>query len=273
MRMWRGRLAAISTVIVAVIATPAAQSSEPAFEVASVKHVVNPQMHGFVIEPGGRLRVVGMSATTLIKQVAADRPVVGLPDWADDELFDIVAAPPTGTKASTMQVLAMLRTLLRTRFALRTHPELRDTPVYVLSATGSPSSRTGLKASTTNCDDFRTGLSGQPESNAGGRCAVLAREGGVAGTARYLLAGRSMDRLAADLHRVGLVDRPVVNRTGIDGIFDVEIEFTRAEPRESATAAISVFTAVREQLGMKLEPAAAPIETLVIDSIERPTPD
>ena len=82
-----------------------------------------------------------------------------------------------------------------------------------------------------------------------------------------------MDRLAVDMHRVGLVDRPVVNRTGINGLFDVEIEFTRAERPESGTAAISIFTAVREQLGLKLEPAMAPLDTLVIDRLDHPTPD
>ena len=108
MRSRHGRLTAISAVIVAAIATLSAQS-EPAFEVASVKHVVNPQMRGLGIEPGGRLRVFGMNAAALIQQVAGDLPVVGAPDWATDELFDIVAAPPEGTTASTTQVLGIGR--------------------------------------------------------------------------------------------------------------------------------------------------------------------
>ena len=78
-----------------------------------------------------------------------------------------------------------------------------------------------------------------------------------------------MARLAGELSFVG---RQVVDRTNVSGAFDVDLEWAPDAPgaAPSADAGVSIFTAIQEQLGLKLEPATAPLDTIVIDSAERP---
>ena len=116
-----------------------------------------------------------------------------------------------------------------------------------------------------DCGEFVVGVGG--DTNVRGPCPILARESGTSGLAAYVLKGRTMDKFASDL-RV-LTERPVHNDTALDGMFDVELAFSR-ETRTD-TEFVSLFTAMREQLGLKLEPARGPVEVLVIDHVERPT--
>jgi len=93
------------------------------------------------------------------------------------------------------------------------------------------------------------------------------------------IAGRDLSQLASSLTLVATPDRVVVDQTGLAGGFDLELRW-RAEPNpRTATVGapveepLSVFTALQEQLGLKLEPTRAPLEVVVIDSVERPLPD
>jgi uncharacterized protein (TIGR03435 family) len=80
-----------------------------------------------------------------------------------------------------------------------------------------------------------------------------------------------MDRVAAALANFA-VDQTVINRTGLDGVFDFELQFSRLPSNERADVP-AIFTAVQEQLGLKLEAARGPVEFLVIDKVQQPTPD
>lgn len=82
----------------------------------------------------------------------------------------------------------------------------------------------------------------------------------------------TLDSLANQLGRLPAVARPVVNRTGVAGSFDYELTFT-GDPAASTTDTVSIFTALREQLGLRLEPSRAPVEVLVIDVATMPTND
>jgi uncharacterized protein (TIGR03435 family) len=88
----------------------------------------------------------------------------------------------------------------------------------------------------------------------------------------YIGNNRTMTQLANVLSRAA--DRPVADRTGLSGEFDVELRWTSAlEPTSATDNAESLFTALGQQLGLKLESTRGPVEVLVIDSVERPTPD
>ena len=90
-----------------------------------------------------------------------------------------------------------------------------------------------------------------------------------------MAGGITLVQLASSL--TGKVDRIVVDRTGLTGLFDVDLQWTRTAGSAGGGAAIddgpSIFTAVQEQLGLRLEPQRGPVEVLVIDSVERPTPN
>lgn len=176
--------------------------------------------------------------------------VVGGPDWIASARFDIVARTPEGVPRD----IAMLRTLLAERFALKTHTETRQIPVYTL-VLARDDRRLGaqLRPSKTNCAVTRctaSVLSGKVQTN-----------------------GYSMAQLAQIL--TGNTDRMVLDRTGLEGVYDLELAWTPDNgPADAITRdAPGLFTALVEQLGLKLEPAIGPVDVVVIDSVERPTPD
>ena len=88
---------------------------------------------------------------------------------------------------------------------------------------------------------------------------------------RIIGGGLPMDRVAAALANFA-VDQTVVNRTGLDGVFDFELQFSRL-PSNGRPDMPSIFTAVQEQLGLKLEAVRGPVQFLMIDKVEQPTPD
>jgi uncharacterized protein (TIGR03435 family) len=162
-------------------------------------------------------------------------------DRLGNETYDIAVQPESGGKLSYERLKPLLRQLLAERFTLATHEETKEVQGYALTvAKGGPK----LKAN----------------RGAQGPAQFVAR--GMSAT------GITTDTLAAMLARP--VGRPVVNRTGIEGSFDVEL--TYADPRVpgvDTTALPAVFTAVQEQLGLKLERRKVPLRILAIDRCER----
>ena len=112
-----------------------------------------------------------------------------------------------------------------------------------------------------------SGGSAPPEG--GTFCGLNTSVGNTGG--RIIGGGLPMDRVAAALANFA-VDQVVINRTGLDGVFDFELQFSRLPSNERADAP-SIFTAVQEQLGLKLEAARGPVQFLMIDKVEQPTPD
>jgi uncharacterized protein (TIGR03435 family) len=173
----------------------------------------------------------------------------------------------------------MLQALLESRFNLKIHRENRDIPVYELTvAKGGPKLRPP-PVPPSNSENHVGGLWPMSE----GDCKRL----DACGTARAAdgqgekpvfveYHGLTLDQFAAALVRV--LDRPVLDKTGIAGIFHVHVEFAPDEATlgirpvpGNEPAGPSIFTAFQEQLGLKLEPAKRPGEFLVIDRVERPT--
>ena len=248
-----------------------AQQSTPAFEVASVKPNLDPQLLRFSILPGGQLTIIGYLLSAIIRHAfeTNEERVIGLPDWASREAFDINARAAEGTTSGAPETMEMLQSLLRSRFKLQSHVESRETAVYVMRVARQGKVGPQLRPSEIDCGGFVPGRGQTTAQNAGPQCAITVSSTKVAGTDRFRFRGRSMARLAADLQI--LARRPVIDETGLAGLFDADIEF--AFDGGIPADGINVFTAVEEQLGLRLESSRRPIEMLVIDSVERPTPD
>jgi bla regulator protein BlaR1 len=264
-RISRLRLASVVLACAATAATFAtgrpthAQPASPTFEVASIK----PNKSG---EQGGSSR---FTANSYIGTNVTLRRVVGLayapiqeftggPGWIESDRFDITAKAEGNPGREQLQL--MLRCLLADRFKLVVHKQTRDSAAYALVLARSDgklgSSLHPTKAVCTPPDQVK----GPPEPGRvpAGVCGVRLGNGALAGR------GISMERLAAELIVVG---RMVVDRTGLTGIFDMDVQWT---PDEEGTNA-DLFRALREQLGLKLEATRAPVEVIVIDSAGRPS--
>ena len=177
-------------------------------------------------------------------------------------------AAKAADNAPLTQMLGMVRTLLADRFKLVMHRETREMPVYHL-VLARRDGRLGETLTPTTCVAGPPGAPANDTRNAEGRfsCGI-----NRFGAGQVLLTGNTLDALANRLGSIPSVGRTVINRTGLDGRFDVELSFTPGLPEPGADA-VSVFTAVEEQLGLRLEAARGPVEVLVIDSVDRPLPD
>jgi uncharacterized protein (TIGR03435 family) len=196
--------------------------------------------------------------------------IVGGPSWIDTARFDVLARAEQlaalNADAFIKQAWQMLQTLLEDRFALRTHVEARQVPIYALVvARADGALGTQLTKSDVDCaavlEQMKRGQ--RPPVTSGKRppCTV--------GTGPGRVAASAADMAAFAGFLGGQVDRPVSNRTGLMGNFDLELTWS-ADDRPGG---VSIFTALQEQLGLKLQPTTGPVEVLVIDSAQAPSPD
>jgi uncharacterized protein (TIGR03435 family) len=195
--------------------------------------------------------------------------VLGGPDWVDTDRYDIVAKAPGETGLDEMYG-PMLRALLEDRFGLKVHSEIRELPVYALTAAGGGAKLTPSKPGSCVVIDMKSVLKAPRGPNYCGRFEMTRGAVRVADAKEMTVA-----EFAARVFRDTL-DRPVIDRTSITGLFDIHLEFSGLEnsaaPGGAAdNTAPSVFTAVQEQLGLKLSPDRGPVEVLVIDHVKKPS--
>jgi len=194
--------------------------------------------------------------------------LVGAPDWVLSDRYDLQATANATTTSDDLRL--MLRALLAERLKLAAHLEPREQPVYFLT-TARPDRKLGAQIERTTRDCAAVAAANQ----AGLRPPVLTSPANGAppcGTnlnnGEMLAGGITMDVLARNLGlRAG---RVVFDRTGLEGYFDLTLKFSRDQDPANPDAP-SIFTALQEQLGLRLEPGRAPLQTLVIDRIERPS--
>ena len=255
---------------------PAAVRTDTAsFELTSVKRNNNSPQGGNSSnrnQPNGSFTGTNVTLRPFIARAYEVRTfqVTGGPSWIDFDRFDIIGRGAEGTPTAMRP--AMLRRLLADRFKLVSRTETREQPVYALVLSRSDG-RLGpqLKRSPVPCAPAgAAAVTGQSAS-----CAV--DESVNSGVVTITTSGASMDRIAAALANYG-VNRFVINRTGLEGGFDVAGLRFAAEGFGPSTAnrpddLPSIFTAVEEQLGLKLEATKGPVPFVVIDSIQPPTPD
>jgi uncharacterized protein (TIGR03435 family) len=269
------RTAPVLALCVAVTgSTPAAQSpASPPFEVASIKRSLAADDDGSIgAQPNGRFVVRNVPLRFII-QVVHEVPafrLTGGPDWIDSERYDIQAKADEAVPEA--QLHAMMRALLAERFKLALHTEAHPVAGFALvraRPNGPPGPQ--LRAHLDPCPPQ------PPPATPVATIDAIPACGRMSGSDRLIrMRARPLTDLATILAR--RVARPVVDRTGLTGLFDVDLAWT-ADARSSAPLAlapaapddgVSVFTALQEQLGLRLQGERVDTEFLVIDRVERP---
>jgi uncharacterized protein (TIGR03435 family) len=250
--MYSGRLTRFITAFTALAFAAVGQDrARPEFEVASVKPVDLSKLGDAISMNLGTVRreEVTFGNATLndcirfAYNMASDAQIAG-PDWikAKQFLYDVVAKGTPG--ASREQLQAMMQTLLAERFKLVTHGEQKEMSYFALvPAKNGPK----IRQVSAVPDGFRG-------TNYGGRINNILQMPGLA----YLLSRFE-------------TERPIIDRTGLSGMYEVRLEWTPSRQAQNADAAPgpSLFTAVTEQLGLKLEARKGPVEILVVDRAEK----
>lgn len=278
------RITGLALIVAAAVTTTAAAQSPPLppFEALSVKRnsdVGMGKMSGASFP--GQFRIVNIPLHFILLEAfgVREHALVGSPTWARDERFDLLGTFPAEVIAGRDGYRRMLEKALVERFGLKRHRETRALPIYRLIMARSDR-RLGpdLKPSTVDCAQWlaekkpRAGAGTPSRVAPGGRrpaCDSLpTRQFIAAGTQPISVLARSLESLTG---------RFVVDETGLEGNFDYDLEFTRTlETASTPTAGDgkpSIFTALQEQLGLKLESDRRPMPVVVIDAISRPTPD
>jgi len=256
--------------LIAGIAT--ARGQEAAFEVASVKVNTSgaPVSRMSAPDGTGRFEAINVSVRMLILNAYGipGFQLIGGPSWVDSLHVDVLArGAPSATRAD---ISAMTRTLLAERFNLVVRRDPREMPVYALVA-ARDDRRLGprMQASTTDCAGAAAPGAPAPQT-ASGQLLCTTRMSPFTINA----GGMTMARLAQSLS--GIVDRVVTDETKFPGGYDLQLSFTPERPPPPAAApppdpdAPSIFAALQEQLGLKLDARRGIVEMLVIDRIDQP---
>lgn len=235
------------------------QSNLPAFEVATIKPAMG-GIAGFVTYSGGRMKCAFCNLDMLLIYAFDVQPyqIVGAPEWGHHaDGYSIEAIPPDSsvlrklnltspTHALTKEQREMLQSLLEERFQLRFHRESKIGAVYVL---------------TTGSGELKLHAPKDKDSSPG----VWMSSDGLVGQ------NASMPLLVSRLS--GILQQPVLDETGLSGSFDFKSAFLGNDPKaEYQDIAASILTSVQE-MGLKLKSAKGPVETIVIDHVQRPSPN
>lgn len=252
----------------------------PQFEVASIKLNTNcgTRRNGGSSPSPGRADMNCTSVGDMIQSAYgrwANGPhpnpkpliVVGAPEWVDTDLYDIGAKAEDNAPLDRMYG-PMMQTLLEDRFKLKVHREAREMPVYALTVAKGGIKMTRLpEGSCVIFDINHLPTADQPPRKFCGRQTSKSEAGGLTLDA-YGMSMRDFSEgpLSAKL------DRPVIDETRLTGMFDFHVKFSPDEsPSTPELAAPSIFTALQQQLGLKLESTRGPVQVLVIDHVERPS--
>ena len=281
-------LAALLSTAVAAAPAAAQTDTRPDFAVATIKrNTTGADAQSMRLQPGGRIVVTNQPLRRLVGFAYALQPqqLAGGPAWLDTDRFDIVAqaegdispTPPGGPPGPAQ---LMMQRLLEERFGLAVHTEPREMAVYALTlARGDGRLGPRIKPATVDCLALMTKAPGgvpvvAPQLPDGRPACGVRRDA----TGRVTAGGTTMLMFATQV-LTGQADRLVIDRTGLTGAYDFDYEFTpdlpgRGDGAASATAVAErpgLFTALEEQLGLKLQATRAPITVTVIDRVTPPT--
>jgi uncharacterized protein (TIGR03435 family) len=264
--MKRLLLTAIAVLRLASAQQPDAAAARPAFAVASVKptDLSLGQQIDMRALPGGTVTATAVTLKFLITVAygVQNIQISGGPGWLDTAKFDILAKPDANPADGVkLPLLPMLQSLLEDRFKLVVRRETRELSVYELKLAKSGGQ-----------------LGPNLKESSAGACPVDAPAVGTIPCGGFVLdRGRlagNKDQLSALTKPLsGIVDRPVVDKTGLTQRFDLILEWSpdMGGAANSNSGLPSIFTALQEQLGLRLEPAKEPTEVLVVDRAEKPS--
>jgi uncharacterized protein (TIGR03435 family) len=304
--MKRCALVLCLAIVIAPLFVRGLDAQSAGFEVASIKPS-NPNPTGplgaapFVLPALGRLTAQNVTLRMLVMAAYQKQPfqIVGGPEWQNSSKFDINAKAEDAS-LTTDQMLELLKTLLAERFKLKVHTETREVPIYAL-VVSREDGRLGakLKPSADDCPDFKVQQQQQLEAIAKGGLAALAAMRPAPGETKpcsilpmpptpgaigMKASGQSMAALTLLLTQ--LTGRPVVDKTGLTGLYDFDLVIgiqtlirvyqelgVNVPPPPNLPEGPSLMTQLQEDLGLRLDSQRGPGEVLVIDSADMPTPD
>lgn len=256
--MTKSLSAVAGILLLSSIALSQAAEKPPAFESADV-HVSVPSSFASMsggVPRDGRYELRAATMLDLIRTAygVTDDKVVGGPGWLSSERFDVIAKMPHGAPPETAAL--MLRTLLAERFDLKAHNDNRPLPVFVL--TGGRN-RSKMKPS----DGSQNGCQSQPQA---------AAQPGVIPYNEVSCHNLTGAAIAEALRQIagGYLDRPVLDKTNLEGSWDFTLKWTsRGQLAAAGADGISIFDAVDKQLGLKLESQRVPMPVIVVDRVNR----
>jgi len=235
----------------AVPVVPMAADAHPSFAVATVKpHDPNSRRDGIEIT-GDHVAILNESVVKMMVVAYAinKHQVLSAPDWAVNQSFDIEGKPDIPGEPSWDQVRLMLQKLLADRFGLQFHRDRRELPVYALQVTkGGP----------------KLSPAADPTAK------PLEQSSGRGAWSKHTYTSTSMAYFI-DIEQFWR-DRPIVDQTGLIGRYDFSLRYTYNELNNTdPDAPPEIFTAIQEQLGLKLQPTKAPVDVLVVDQVQHPS--
>jgi uncharacterized protein (TIGR03435 family) len=239
---------------------PMAADADPTFEVATIKPSQPDEERSILVE-GTRLVTADTSLVDLMMFAYSvhSLQIMDGPEWLRTEKFDVVVQPSLPGRPSSAQMRSIVQKLLADRFKLAFHHAQRELPVYrIVTAKGGPK------------------LTPSTKEEQGNNTAAI----GIA-SGEMKVINATMSESASLMQRYVRLDRPIVDHTGIAGKYDFKLNWTPdfsqfdgnppPGPAKSDENAPSLYTAMQEQLGLKLEAAREPADVLVIDHVERPS--
>ena len=246
--------------------SPAGRPAFDSFEVATIKPAA-PDSRGRYVRMQSAHQLLAKNFT--LKELVGfaysltPRAISGGPAWIESDRYDILAGTPGEVRPNTDEQMQMVRKLLTDRFSLSFHREPKEFSIYALTvAKGGPR----LKESSAPPDGLPDLVNVvYPEDGGGVRIVLPARNA-------------TMAQFAAMMNRA-VLDRPVVDQTGLTGKYDFDLEWTPDETQFGGQLPQGtpehpkpdLFAAMQQQLGLRLEATRGPIQALVIDKIERPS--
>jgi len=282
-RQWIVPVLGLAAALLPTTVTLQGQGKVPlAFEVASIKPNTPDGsgniMVGIMPQPGGRLTVTNANLRMLIRFAynIDDTQISGGPPWIDSDRYDIVAKGEGN--ATTDQLREMLQSLLADRFGLKIHHDSKDLPVYMLvGGKGGPKLKEAESPAPVS-----------PNAPGSGQRAGIRM---VMGGTTQMSGTMSMAQLSQGL--ANLVGRKVIDKTGLSGNYDVKLEWTpqpgelamrglpagavgpgggdRGGPPPADPNSTSIFTAIQEQLGLRLDAQRGPVDVIVVDGATKPS--
>jgi uncharacterized protein (TIGR03435 family) len=229
---------------------PMAADAHPSFEIATIKPSRPDDTNGGFQVGGHRLLIQNQTLNDLIAFAYAihQKQIVDGPPWLETQRFDIVGQADVDGYASLPQIQEMLQKLLASRFNLKFHREKRELSIYAITLAKGGSKLTR-----------HTGASnGLPSQSGGG-----------SGNGRRF-TNNSMSDFALGMQ--DFLDRPVVDQTGLEGRYDFVLRWTPDDSNtDGPNQAPGLFTAVQEQLGLKMEPVKGQADVYAIEHVEKPS--
>jgi uncharacterized protein (TIGR03435 family) len=236
-----------------------AADADPTFEVATIKPSQPDEQRSVVVQ-GTRLVTSDTSLVDLMMFAYSVHPlqVMDGPEWLKTEKFDVVVQPSLPGRPSSAQMRSIIQKLLADRFKLAFHHAQSELPVYrIVTAKGGPKLIPATK-----------------EEQGNNTAAIGITPGAMK------VVNATLIEFASLMQRYVRLDRPIVDHTRIAGKYDFKLNWTPdfsqfdgnpSEPARNDDNAPSLYTAIQEQLGLKLEAAKEPADVLVIDHVERPS--